>query len=411
MLLQPITKETTERNARSWLNIIRYGESGTVIQLQDDCEYRVKEILENTVLLRTNLGPFYKKYLFSYVSVDSQDLLGLIHDALLTRALDIHIGTKGILEKLNSIELLYEIGQKGYEVGVFISHVSDLFRSNTIQQFIDLESLIRMSRNFSVIVFSEVDITHPSFMQYADKGSFLFEHIISYPLYERADVHQFIQYYISKWNFVVSERIINEIEYKCGGYLWLIHHVLLCLRDNPLEPIDFAYKDSLLLTKLASIWEKLERRQREILRRIYFGTLTEVDRVSHEYMYLFKIRFIVANGESNQLGIPLLSQVIENEMKLSKWHVKDSKIFIGGKNLTDIFTKKERKILVLLIRSKKNLVSRDSIAISIWGDNFEEKYSDWAIDRLMFRIRIKLKKIGEKFELLKTVKKKGYIFG
>ena len=43
----PVTKETTLANAHRWLNIVRFGESGTVIQLQDDCEYSVLEIINN----------------------------------------------------------------------------------------------------------------------------------------------------------------------------------------------------------------------------------------------------------------------------------------------------------------------------------------------------------------------------
>jgi len=63
----PITPETTLENARKWLNIVRYGESGSVIQLQDDCEYRLSEILENPKILKKYLGPYYRKYLLIHL--------------------------------------------------------------------------------------------------------------------------------------------------------------------------------------------------------------------------------------------------------------------------------------------------------------------------------------------------------
>ena len=67
--------------------------------------------------------------------------------------------------------------------------------------------------------------------------------------------------------------------------------------------------------------------------------------------------------------------------------------------------------MLLLLSSKKNLIFRDVIAQAIWGKDWQDKYSNWALDRLVFRIRKKLKSIGLEGELLKTVKKKGFIFG
>ena len=84
----PITPETTARNAKKWLNIVRYGESGTVIQLQDDCEYRVLEILNDKKILIDILGPYYRKYLLGYIQLDTKDLLSTIHEALIDLCLE-----------------------------------------------------------------------------------------------------------------------------------------------------------------------------------------------------------------------------------------------------------------------------------------------------------------------------------
>jgi DNA-binding winged helix-turn-helix (wHTH) protein len=407
----PITPETTSRNAKKWLNIVRYGESGTVIQLQDDCEYRVLEIISDHKMLIQVLGPYYRKYLLGYIQLDSKDLHSSIHETLIKLCLEKKLGTRGILSGLSNAELLNEIGQKGYDVGLFISHVTSLLTPETMQPLIELESLVRRAKNFSVIVFSELDITHPSFSALADKCSFLFDHIIKYPLYEKADSKQFLLHYGTQWNFSIPEKITQEIIRLSGGYLWIAHQIFRYLRDNPAESIDSACRDEALVTKLTTIWDKLNGKQKELLRRVHFGTLTETDKASHEYGYLLTIKFIEPTNDSLQLGIPLFSQIIENELKLSKWHIKDGKILIGGKDLTELFTKKEKAILSLLINSKKTLVSRDAIAKTLWGETPEDTYSDWAIDRLVFRLRTKLKKTDAKNELIKTVKKKGFIFG
>src|SRR3972149_11989183 len=88
-----ITPETTLENAHRWLNIIRFGESGTVIQPQDDCEYRVLEIINNRKLLKTMLGPYYKKYLLRYLPIDQKDLQKSIHEALVELCREKNIGS------------------------------------------------------------------------------------------------------------------------------------------------------------------------------------------------------------------------------------------------------------------------------------------------------------------------------
>ena len=150
------------------------------------------------------------------------------------------LGTRGILSGLSNAELLNEIGQKGYDVGLFISHVATLLTPATMQPLIELESLIRRAKNFSVIVFSEIDITHPSFSSLADKCSFLFDHIIKYSLYERDDCRQFLFHYGTQWNFSIPEKITQDIIRLSGGYLWITHQIFRYLRDNPTESIDSA---------------------------------------------------------------------------------------------------------------------------------------------------------------------------
>ena len=75
------------------------------------------------------------------------------------------------------------------------------------------------------------------------------------------------------------------------------------------------------------------------------------------------------------------------------------------------FSPKEFAIIKLLIENKGRLVEREKLAEKIWGAKWEDKYSDWAIDRLIYRLRNKMKKIGIDYKLLKTLKTRGIIFG
>lgn len=409
--LTDITVKTIEENARKWLNIVRFTESGTVIQLQDDCEYSITEIINNKYILKKYLGPYFRKYLLKYIPIDQKDLLKAIHEALIDLCLKSKIGSIKTLSGFTDIELLNLIAERGYEVGLFISHITPILTSKKYQSLIDLELLVQTSKNLSVIVFSELDVTNENYKILADKCSFLYDHVIFYPLYSEPDTLQFIKFYSDLWDFSLQEKAAKEIYQLCGGYFWLIHQAIRNLRDYPKLSVNEAYNDNLMLNKLEIIWAKFTNEEKNILRKIYFKSLQITDSTSHEYEYLKRIRVIKEINSKAELGIPILLKVIEKELKLESIHIRDKGIWIGKNNITESLSPKEQMIMFLLLNSKNKIVPRNAIAQTIWGENWEEKYSDWAIDVLAHRIRKKLKLIGIDKTLLRTVKKKGFIFG
>lgn len=411
MIDSPISQATTMENARKWLNIIRYGESGTVVQLQDDCEYRVLEITENPKILKEVLGPYYRRFLFDYLPLDEKDLHETIKLSLIGMCIERKIaGFKALQTKTND-EIIKIIAKKGYEIGLFISHIIYFLKRGNLQPLIDLELLIRSNRNLSVIFFSEQDLFHQKYRQLTDKCSFLFDNYLLYPLYGEKDSRQFIHYYLKQWQFTLSEEKINQLVQACGGYLWLLHQAIRNLRNNPDISLDQALTDKLMLIKLETIWGKLTDSEKEIIRKVFFGSLSSSDTISRDYEYLCHIRLIRENNKHPSLGIPLFASIIEKENKINRLSVKSGNINLGGRDVSSFFSKKERNLLLLLLSSRKKINSRDTVAQSIWGGDWQGKYSDWAIDRLAYRIRNKLKALGIDESLFKTVKKKGFIFG
>ena len=70
-----------------------------------------------------------------------------------------------------------------------------------------------------------------------------------------------------------------------------------------------------------------------------------------------------------------------------------------------IFGKFELKLLNQLFKNKDSVVSRDRIGETLWGINWYEKYSDWAIDSHISNIR---KKISKDWKIL-TRRERGYM--
>lgn len=57
----------------------------------------------------------------------------------------------------------------------------------------------------------------------------------------------------------------------------------------------------------------------------------------------------------------------------------------------------ESRVLNLLQSKAGQICSRDEIAQALWGEQWTQKYSDWMIDTLVYRLR---RKIGAQAEII-----------
>ncbi|MBI5127188.1 winged helix-turn-helix domain-containing protein [Candidatus Roizmanbacteria bacterium] len=405
-VINSLTEETLENDARRWLNIVRYNESGTIIQLQNDAIYRVSQLINDKKILKKTLGPYYRKYLLAYISLSENHLLESINKKLLKLIKSKKIG---LLPDEDSIdELLDVIEKKGLDIGLFIDYGTNVFLNESDhKQLFELESIIRRHKNLSIIFFSEIDITEGKYNKLVNQCSSIFTHIIKYPLYNEKDSNQFINYNENLWKVKFPENIRKEIIKNCGGYLWLVRQALRLLRDDRNLRLEQIFQHELMVKKLDVIWQKLTEKERDVIRKIHSKNLNEELKNSHSYLYLKSIRMI----NDNSLGIPLLKYVIEKEKKANQLIIREDSIFLNDKDISYQLTKSELRIIRFLVKNKNILVTRNQIAEKIWGVNWEHDYSDWAIDRLIYRLRLKLKKLGYDESLIKTYKSRGVRFG
>ncbi len=91
----------------------------------------------------------------------------------------------------------------------------------------------------------------------------------------------------------------------------------------------------------------------------------------------------------NQPFTPLLTQFLKRHVNQTNLHLT--------------LTTSQKLLLNLLQEKKGQIVTRDEIAHVLWGDNWTERYSDWAIDTAISSLRRKLK--GTKYHQLIQAKK------
>jgi len=109
--------------------------------------------------------------------------------------------------------------------------------------------------------------------------------------------------------------------------------------------------------------------------------------------------FIRSKELYKDLGYP-----IESLLSLDK-----DKILIENKRVLKGLTAQESKVLELLISKRNTVILWDELGDIIWEDKANDKYSLWALNKVIQRIRKKLKDKGIEPHLLLTIKGKGVV--
>jgi hypothetical protein len=130
--------------------------------------------------------------------------------------------------------------------------------------------------------------------------------------------------------------------------------------------------------------------------------------------FLVKTGLVSQNNTKTELLNPLLTYYIENNKEALEYRgysymaVSGAANFQSLSSLKELLTAKEFMVFKHLDESGGELVSKDEIAGIMWGANWEDFYSDWAIDKLTSNIRKKLEQSGYP-KTLKSLKGQGVI--
>jgi DNA-binding winged helix-turn-helix (wHTH) protein len=91
----------------------------------------------------------------------------------------------------------------------------------------------------------------------------------------------------------------------------------------------------------------------------------------------------------------------------TRLHKLSGQILVGDIPSNEYLTEKELTLFIYMYSRPNQDVTRDELAKIIWTENTDAQYSDWAIDKVISRIR---EKLGDKkpYTLIKTTRKIGF---
>lgn len=153
--------------------------------------------------------------------------------------------------------------------------------------------------------------------------------------------------------------------------------------------------DERITLQSEELWESITKDEKRVLVKILKNEKITPEE-KEKNTYLWDTGFVVEQDGKDMLFSPFFKEYLEGREK------EDNK---NGPVIH--LTRKEHLLFTLLESHIGNICEREVIIETVWPEYKELGVSDWAIDRLVARVRVKLKQQGSPYEIV-TVRTRGY---
>lgn len=289
-----------------------------------------------------------------------------------------------------------------------VSHLTKLFETSQPIVIIHAETLFKTSTCYWLQkIIDAYEDSQASLLWMAEAMPFQLQ-ALPVPLLAKLTTHQFWLPQLTleeTSNFIVYlERLFDmsskfscqDIHQETGGHLWLTKEIMrqqknaaLSLKEIVATP---AYK-----AKAELLYQAFPQEFKETIR-----ALMQNKKVPYPYVI----------DQAITLGIMHDNQTFPGYIKrcaaLEQTHdfiVQANELHLNQVNVTHVFSHPEQQALELFFAKKPNVVTRDEIAQALWS---ETEYTDWALDRAMFRLKKKLVRLGLPDTFISNVRGVGY---
>ncbi len=183
-----------------------------------------------------------------------------------------------------------------------------------------------------------------------------------------------------------------------GGYVQYLQLAIIRLREektpmnNALALFSFLSRDEQIIFQSEELFDSLTKSEKETLLHIKQGK--SVPPSERELTrYLWNTGMVHDVDGKTVLFSPLFDDYV-------------GKLSLNSSNGKE-FTKKEHVLFTFLKAHEGELCEREAIIEAVWPEHEDIGVSDWAIDRLVARLRFKLKEKGSPYQVV-TVVTRGY---
>ena len=409
--IPPLTAKTLTNYFSNWLKNIENGELTFIEAYPGSDAHRRARNVKDGMFVPKQFNSFFNQYhiVLLDLRIEMFDTIDELEFAIMEQIIGNVQAKKANYKSFTEFaETMFNTDKK--KIALFVLGSEKIIHEQKIHILRWFESMRSMGAAHSLLFF-ECDLFSAKSIQVLSTIPTLQPRFSTLKLYDPENSRKFITYLQTKWNIKLSSKQINEVVIQCGGLMKLIKVTLSYLRDNPKSNLAEIFQLKEMKYNISLVFENLQPEEKEVLKSIARGIPASYEN-KEVIEYLIRTGFIVSKNDTLEIAVPLL-----------KRHLKD--IDIQDKSLSFnsngqlsmnmipvdlMFSKIERALLSYFIAHPNVLISRDQLANIIWKEQADDKYSDWAIDSHISRLRKRLESRGMDKNCITTKKKQGFIY-
>lgn len=299
-------------------------------------------------------------------------------------------------------ESLLKITEQGVLPTLFLLRFDRIKNAVTPAFFDNLQGLLDATNNKVSYVFTSyrsLDQLSPEVFTKASLATFSRDHYIQ-PL-KKEDTRMVFETYKSNYSLALSSVAETALFELVDGYVQYLQLALISLHERKAqiktkeELAELLTHDERIVLQSEELWESLIASEREVLMRILQEKKLSKDDLE-KGKYLFDTGLVILDQKDHKLFSPLFVRYVEKREQKP-----------NGEGSSVDFSKKENLLFNFLKTNLGEICEREKLIEAVWPEVEALGVSDWAIDRLVARVRSKLKLQKVKFEI-QTIKTRGY---
>ena len=294
-----------------------------------------------------------------------------------------------------------KIIEQGYSPTLFLIRFDRLMNSVTPELFANLAGLrdgTHQQLSYVFTSFLPFDRIFPDVFQHA---ALLvgYKNVYIKPA-KREDERIILNTYKKRYDVELGDEIEEYLLEIADGHFRYLQLALIVLQEKDMGKkdkkslFDYLVSDEGIRLQSEELWENLNKEEQSILLKIVKNEkITKEDK--KKGVYLWNSGFIKEENDKQRIF-----------NRFFEYYVKEREKEEQKENSIE-FSKKELSLFKFLEENKNEICEREKIIEEVWPEEEETGVSDWAIDKLVGRVRNKLKKQNNNFEI-QTVKTRGY---
>jgi DNA-binding winged helix-turn-helix (wHTH) protein len=265
--------------------------------------------------------------------------------------------------------------------------------------FANIQGLLDATHNrLSYVITSARSLDHLEPNIFSRQSMLVFSDNVYVKPAQRKDTLIIFESSLKKYNLDLDENLIGELLKLVDGHTQYLLYALISIKEygekiKPSELFEFLKNDERISLQSEELWESLNGGEQEVLIKIASKEKVEENELK-ENDYLINAGFL------DPKSLKIFNPIFDFFVRTKSHDKKKSKT-------ASEFSKKENLLLKYLETNKNEICEREEIIENVWPEAESLGVTDWAIDRLVARVRNKLKDNDKNYEIV-TIKTRGY---